>query len=172
MEALGDVDGGIVKAHGLARAHVAGAPAAGVGEHRLDDAARQALAAQEHVQIAAHDLHMVDLPAAELLRQRGGDHLRGLAQRFGQAEARQREVAQLLLRRNLQHGRQLVAGHAAAVEAARLRLRDALGDSFLHIHSRLSLLIPAAARRRVPAPQKIKRRRRLCRPRINDCSLL
>ena len=142
VEALGDVDGGIIEAHRLALAHLGGAPAARVGQHGLHDALGQAAAADEDVHIAAHDLDAVDLLAAHLFRQRGGDHLRRLAQRLGQAEARQRIVAQLLVRRRLEHGRHIGHGQGAVFKARLRRVCDAAGDDLFHIHLKGSPFIP------------------------------
>ena len=134
VEALGDVDGRVVEAHGLALAHVAGAPAAGMGQHGFDDAAGHVAARGEHVQVAADDLHTVDLLARDLRRQRRRDDRRGLAQGLREPEAGQRIVAHLLLRRDLQHRRHARGVKAAISKARRSRIGDASGDDLLHIH--------------------------------------
>ena len=142
VEALGDVDGGVVQTHGLALAHLGRAPRAGLGQHGFDDARGHVGAADEDVHIAAHNLDVIDLFAAHLFGQRGRDHRRGLAQGLGQAEARQRIVAQLLIRRSLEHRGYVLRLKRTVFKARRSSLSNARGDQLFHIHKKGSPFIP------------------------------
>ena len=134
VEALGDVDGGIIQTHRLALADLAGTPAPRMGEHRLHDIARQPAAAEEHVQIAADDLHVVDLLAGDLFGQLARDHLRRAAHHFGEAEARQRVIAHLFIRRGFNHRADVLAAETAVFKAALCRRGDVFRDLEFHIH--------------------------------------
>ena len=134
MEALSDVDGRIIQADRLALADFTGTPAPRMSEHRLHDIARQPAAAEEHVQIAADDLDMVNLLTFDFLRQLACNHLRRTAHRLGKTEARQGIVAHLLIRRRFNHGADVLAAKTALFKAAMRRLSDILRNLQFHIH--------------------------------------
>ena len=134
METLGDIDGRIIQTDCLALTDFAGTPASRILQHRFDDIARQTAAAQEHIQIAADDLDMVNLLAFDFLRQLACNHLRRTAHRLGKTEARQGIVAHLLIRRRLNHGADVLAAETALFKAAMRRLSDILRNLQFHIH--------------------------------------
>jgi len=105
-----------------------------MGEHRLHDIARQPAAAEEHVQIAADDLHVVDLLAGDLFGQLARDHLRRAAHHFGEAEARQRVIAHFFIRRGFDHRADVLAAETAVFKAALCRRGDVFRDLEFHIH--------------------------------------
>ena len=136
VEALGDVDGAVVQADRLARAHVRRAPAAGLRQHRLQRLAREVFPVEEEVQIAAHALHAGRLRRVDALRQCGGDLRRALAQRLRQLEAGKRIVAQARLRRDLQHVRNGRGRRLIRAERILERRAYQLCNAHFHIHQK------------------------------------
>ena len=134
VETLGNVDGGIIQAHRLAFADFAGTPTPRIFQHGFHDVARQPAAAEKHVQIAADNLHMIDFLAGNLFGQLARDHLRRAAHRLGQAEARQRVIAHLFIRRGFDHRADVVSRERAVFKALLSGLRDIFRNLEFHIH--------------------------------------
>ena len=77
---------------------------------------------------------MVDLLAGDLFGQLARDHLRRAAHHFGEAEARQRVIAHLFIRRGFDHRADVLAAETAVFKAALYRRGDVFRDLEFHIH--------------------------------------
>ena len=109
-KALGDVDGGIVQAHGLAIAHVGGTVLFALGEDGLQRVLGKVHAVEEEIHIAVHGLHAGHIGMVPALAQGLGDLGGSHAQRLGQAEHGESVIAHVGIRGNSQQAANLVAG--------------------------------------------------------------
>ncbi len=102
MEALGDVDRGIVDHDRLALAGVIAAVGIALREHRGNDLFGIGRAIDKKIQIALYRFNFAQIIGVNRVLQGIGDHHRALAQALGELEARKRIIAHRGVRRNLE----------------------------------------------------------------------
>ena len=134
VEALGDVDGGVVQHHGLARAGVVGAVAFALLKHRLHHLFGIGGAVDEEVQIALDRLHPAQIVRLDVGREGIGDHHRALAQGLGQLEAGEGVVAHVGARRNLQRRGDVRGLQAGLAEGALRCGKNFICNGKLEVH--------------------------------------
>ena len=140
VEALGNVNGGIVQADGLSLALTGGAILLPGGKHAFEGVPGKVHPVEEEVQVAVHRLHAGGLRGVEGLGQGLGNLRRGHAQRFGKAEAGEGVIPQLGFRGNLQQGTQLLRlGKLPGLGPGLAQgVRQELGDAGFHIHGKFA----------------------------------
>ena len=142
VEALGNIDGGVVQTDGFARTHVAGAVLFPADQHVFQRALGEIHPVQEEIQIAVHRLHTSSLRRVKGSGDRLGDLRRRHAQHLGKAEAGEGIIAQIGIRRHSQ----LTADVCSLGQSLRLgpslvqRIRQQLRDAGLHIHMEIHSL--------------------------------
>ena len=133
VEALGDIDRGVVDADDAALTLVGGAVLVALLQHALDDGLRVARLVQEEIEVAAHALDAVDhLVGRNGACELAGNGRRAHAQRPGQLEARERKVAHVGVRRCLQKALHAVN---ALTENNLHRFGDPTSNILLEFHS-------------------------------------
>jgi len=134
MEALGNVDAGIIQHHGFALALIAAAPAFGRGHHLLQGILGKIAAIEEEIEISVHRLRGADVRTVNRRRKLLGNHGRAHAQRLGQLKAGKSKIAQLAVRRNLQQRLIIDAGVHAGVRCPDSLVHN-LRNQRLHFHA-------------------------------------
>ena len=135
MEALGNVDGGVIDADGLALAAVIAAIALALFLGAAEHLAGIHRPVNIKIQITLHRLHLGQEGRAHRLLQRFGDHGRGFAQGLGQPKTGKGIVAHGGIRGNLD-GRGHIPGAQTGFPIHLLKGRDdVLSDAHAKIHS-------------------------------------
>ena len=110
VEALGNVDGGVVQADGLAVAHVGGAKALALSQHSVQGLLGEVDAVEEEVHVAVDGLHAGNLGVIPGFAQGLGDHGRSHAQSLGQAEDREGVIAHFAVRGDGEQAADFIGG--------------------------------------------------------------
>ena len=134
MEALGDVDRGIVDHDRLALAGMIAAVGIALRKHRGNDLFGIRCAIDEEIQIALYRFDLAEIIGVNRVLEGIGDHHRALAQRFGQLKARKRIIAHRGVRRNLQTGRNLLNAERLGIINRLQRRGDLFGNGKFEIH--------------------------------------
>ena len=102
VEALGDVDGGIIQHDRLARAGMIASVSCALIQHRIDHLFGIGRAIDEEIQIALDRFHFGKKIRVNFAGERIGNHHRRFVQRLGKLKAGKRIIAHFRVRRNFQ----------------------------------------------------------------------
>ena len=110
MEALGNVDGGVVQADGLAGTHVGGAVLLAHLEHLVQGFLGEVDTVEEEVHVAVDGLHAGNFGMVPGFAQSLGDHGRSHAQSLGQTEDREGVIAHFAVRGDGEQAADFIGG--------------------------------------------------------------
>ena len=134
MEALGDVDGGIVDADRLALSLGPSTPIALAREHVFNGAPAKRFARQKEVQVAALDLRPLDQRVRDVARHFCRDLRRAHAQLAREREAGKGHIAHGRIRRDLQRAPKCRELKISLREGGLCRPVQCLCDDLPHVH--------------------------------------
>ena len=134
MEALGDIDAGIIHAHGFAVSILACAPFFRRGHNGAKHFPGEIFPVEKEIQITAHAFHPGNFGLLDGFGQLPGDHGRAHAQRLAQLKAGESVIPHGGVRRHFQQSRQILRQPLRPGKRRLQHFFGKIGDALSHVH--------------------------------------